>query len=59
MYLIPVQWPKMQTKTKNQLPLQLFPSSLINPNNKWLAKVAAMPWQDIEEHLEDLFEERG
>jgi transposase, IS5 family len=49
----------MQTKTENRLPLQLFPSNLINPKSKWLAMESAMPWQDIEEHLEDLFEERG
>jgi hypothetical protein len=49
----------MQTKTENRLPLQLFPSNLINPKSKWLAMESATPWQDIEEQLEDLFEERG
>lgn len=49
----------MQTKTENRLPLQLFPSNLINTKSKWYAMAALVPWSEYEELLADLFADCG
>jgi transposase, IS5 family len=49
----------MQSKTENQLPLEFFPSNLINKQSKWYRLRSLVPWQEFEELLSPLFSHRG
>lgn len=49
----------MQSKTENQLPLEFFPSNLINKKSKWYRLRSLVPWQEFEELLSPLFSHRG
>lgn len=49
----------MQSKTENQLPLEFFPSKLINKKSKWYTLRSLIPWQEYEELLAPLFSNRG
>jgi len=49
----------MQSKTENQLPLNFFPSNLINKKSKWYTFESLIPWREYEELLAPLFSYRG